>query len=401
MSDQKHDENAPNGPQVIDLEAEEIRSDAEATAARAEDQSKDAPREEWSPPPAAPKQRSGGAAKWIVAGLILGALGGGWLYRDVLSSYLPSSEMTALAEKVGALEVNNSNLESQVAALQQMAQGAADSATAAKDASAAAAEQIGKADQGLAALGTKLQSTDQRLSAAEEAITSAAADLDSFRKSLSSGGAATAAGAPADTAALAALAQRIDALEKDVASLKSGAAVSGQANVTAALSQALADLKAKVAAGTSYAAENERITRMVPAAAGLDVVSAHAADGVPTAQQLAAQLRGLIPSLPAPAKPAAEDNSYFGTLMKSLSGIVTIREIGDTDWRSVAEKAAAFADAGDLTQAIATITAAEGDKPVPLTQWRDMAAARLQLDAALEQVSEAVLRQIAALGGAQ
>jgi hypothetical protein len=36
-----------------------------------------------------------------------------------------------------------------------------------------------------------------------------------------------------------------------------------------------------------------------------------------------------------------------------------------------------------------------------LVQWRDRAAARLQLEAALAEVSDAVLRQIAALGGAQ
>ena len=67
----------------------------------------------------------------------------------------------------------------------------------------------------------------------------------------------------------------------------------------------------------------------------------------------------------------------------------------------MAEKAAAFAEAGDLNQAIAVIDGAEGEKPMALTQWRDRAAARLQLEAALAQVSEAVLRQIAALGGAQ
>ena len=39
--------------------------------------------------------------------------------------------------------------------------------------------------------------------------------------------------------------------------------------------------------------------------------------------------------------------------MKSLSGIVTIRDIGETDWPRLAEKAAAFAEAGDLNQAIA------------------------------------------------
>ena len=395
MSDQTPEDAAPK---VIDLQAEEIRAEAETPAfTQPEKDSTAEPQTDWTPP--APRNRRGGAAKWIIAGLILGAIGGGWLYRDVLSSYLPSDGMIALTEKVAALEVNTGNLASQLAALQQTAQGAADTAAAAKDASSAAAAQSGKADEGLAALAAKLQATDQRLSAAEDAIKAAAADLGSFRKSLSSAGSASGS-APVDTAALAALAQRIDALEKDVAGLKSGTGVPGQANATAALSQALSDLKAKVAAGTSYAAESERISRMAPAAAGLDVVSSFAADGVPTAQQLAEQLTALIPSLPEAAKPAADDNSYFGWVMKSLSGIITIREIGDTGWRQVAEKAEAFAEAGDLTQAIAAIDSAEGDKPVALAHWRDMAAARLQLDGALEQLSEAVLRQIAAQAGA-
>jgi hypothetical protein len=67
----------------------------------------------------------------------------------------------------------------------------------------------------------------------------------------------------------------------------------------------------------------------------------------------------------------------------------------------LAEKASAFAEAGDLPQAIALIDAAEGAKPSAISQWRDRAVARLKLEAALDTVSQAVLRQIAALGGAQ
>ena len=62
---------------------------------------------------------------------------------------------------------------------------------------------------------------------------------------------------------------------------------------------------------------------MVPAAAGLDVVAADAAEGLPDAKGLAAELRAAIPALPQPEAPPAEDDSYFGTLMKSLSGIIT------------------------------------------------------------------------------
>ena len=93
--------------------------------------------------------------------------------------------------------------------------------------------------------------------------------------------------------------------------------------------------------------------------------------------------------------------SYWNALLGGLSGIVTIRDIGEADWPQLAEKAASLAEAGDITGAIAVIEGAEGSKPSALTQWRDRAAARLKIEAAVMQVSEAVLRQIAALGGGQ
>lgn len=393
----QHDDTGSR-PQVIDLEAEEIRSAQETQSPAAE-----APREEaeqaFTPPPPARKPR--GASGWIIAALILGALGGGWLYRGVLSSYLPSNEMVALRNQVAALEQNNTDLGSQIATVRQ----AADGATAAAAAASAAAAQAGEAAKAAAAdisgVGGKADAAAQQAAALGEQIASLRSDLDGLRTALSSAPAASGGTAsPADAAALAALGQRIDALEKDMASLKAGSGAAAQAGSTAALSQALSDLKAKVAAGTSFQAEYERIARMVPAASGLEVVAADAAAGIPDARGLAAELRAAIPALPQPAAPAAEDDSYFGTLMKSLSGIISIRPIGDTDWPQVADKAAAFAEANDLTQAIAVIDAAEGEKPMALSQWRDRAAARLALEAAVNQVSEAVLRQIAAGGGA-
>jgi hypothetical protein len=130
-------------------------------------------------------------------------------------------------------------------------------------------------------------------------------------------------------------------------------------------------------------------------------VGARAAEGLPNAAGLVAELRAAIPALPQPEAPAAEDGSYLGSLMNSLSGVLNVRTIGEADWPGVAGQAADFAEAGDLNQAIAVIDAAEGEKPMALVQWRDRAAARLQLEAALAEVSDSVLRQIAALGGAQ
>lgn len=395
-----HDD-AGSKPQVIDLQAEELPSDSEAPAAAAEEAAR-ADAEQASAPPPPPKRRSG-AAGWIIAALILGALGGGFAYRGVLSDYLPSNRMVALQNQVAALEQNNGALASQLAQVKQQADGAAQAAAAASDAAAQAADAAKSTAAQIADADGRIATSGQQVDALAAALKAARADLDQLRKSISSAPAAAASGgaaAPADAAVLAALGQRIDALEKDVASLKAGTGAGSQANVTAALSQALADLKAKVAAGTSFQAEYERIARMVPAAPGLDVIAASAGEGVPDAKGLAAELRAAVPSLPQAEAPPPEDDSWFGSAMKSLSGIVSIRPIGDTDWRQLAEKAAAFAEAGDLTQAIGVIDAGEGEKPMALTQWRDRAAARLKLEAAVSQLSEAVLRQIAALGGA-
>ena len=395
----QHDDTGSK-PQVIDLEAEEVRSAADAaspTAGEARDDAAPA----YTPPPPARKQR--GASAWIIAAVILGALGGGWLYRDVLSSYLPSNEMVALKNQVAALEQNNTDLANQVTSVKQAVDGAAQAAAAASDAAAQAGDAAKAAAAQAADMGGRIGQSDERIAALGDALKAARGDLDALRKSISDAPAAAQSGgaaSPADAAVLAALGQRIDALEKDVASLKAGSGAASQAGSTAALSQALSDLKAKVAAGTSFQAEYERIARMVPAASGLDVVASAAAEGLPDAKGLAAELTAAIPSLPQAEAPAAEDDSYLGMVMQQLSGFISIRPIGDTDWRQVAEKAAAFAEAGDLTQAIAVIEAGEGEKPMALSQWRERAAARLKLEAAVNQVSEAVLRQIAASGGA-
>lgn len=409
MSDQRNDDQGPVRPQVIDLEAEEIRTEAEAPRAAEEPgaASDDTQSSAGYPPPPKPQQRGrSGTAAWIVAALILGAIGGGWLYRDVLAGYFPSNQMRALQTRLATLETSSGGLSAELAALKQAADAASKAAAAAAEGANAARLDASAAMAEASGLRPRVDENGQRLAAAEDALKTAGANLAALRNAVSSAPAGTAGAAPgpADTAALTALAQRIDALEKDVASLKSSASATatgegGQASVTSALSQALSDLKAKVAAGAPFAEEHERIARMVPAAAGLETVGARAAEGLPNAQGLTEELRAAIPALPQPAAPAAQDDSYLGSLMKSLSGVITIRPIGETDWPGVAERAATFAEAGDLNQAIAVIDGAEGEKPMALTQWRDRAAARLQLEAALAEVSDAVLRQITALGG--
>jgi hypothetical protein len=211
------------------------------------------------------------------------------------------------------------------------------------------------------------------------------------------GSAVPVAGAPVDGTALAALTSRIDALEKEVASLKSSQG-SGSADMSV-LSQSLADLKAKIASGVGYGPELERIQRLAPAAPGLDVLALNAAQGLPDAKGLAAELNGLAETLPKPAAIVSEDDgSMLSNAWKALSGLVRVRNIGEADWPASARAAGALAEQGEVRQAIDQLNAVEDTKPAGLAEWIERAESRLKLDAATDAVSEAVLRVIAAKG---
>ncbi len=141
---------------------------------------------------------------------------------------------------------------------------------------------------------------------------------------------------------------------------------------------------------------------MVPAAAGLDVLETHANEGLPAAQGLASELRAAIPALPkSDSTTTPENTGYWDSVWNAVTSVVTIRNIGEADWPAIAEECASLAASGDLAQAIARIDAAEGTVPSALGQWRDRAAARLKLEAALVQMADAVQRQIVSLGGGQ
>ena len=374
---QKTDDNDPIKPQVIDLNAEEVTVDEEPRPA--------------DPPPvqSAPAARKAGSAKWIALALLLGVAGGAWAYRDMLSAYLPSDAVTALQARVEVLEANGRTQADQIAVIDQSAGSAGKLAAgleqSVKDSAAAAAE----AKSGLAALG-------ERLAANEQALTQLRGDLDALRTAASKG---TGTGGTVDNSALVALGQRIDALEKDMASLKAGSGKADAAASTAALSQALCDLKAKVAAGVPY---NDEYDAHCPHGAG----SGRPRRSGAQCRRGPAGCRGACRrAARRHSRPAAAGRcrSCRGRRLPrtgpstSLSGIVTIRDIGETDWPQLAEKAAALAEAGDLHQAIDVIDQAEGEKPVALIQWRDRAAGAAALDRrARSGGSEAVLRQIAA-----
>jgi hypothetical protein len=332
-------------------------------------------------PPSA--KRSKYRVYYAGAALLATAIGGGWFYKDVLSNYLPSDHVQAMAEKIVTLEKSNATLREQLNTVDKLAI----QLTSDMDA-------LEGKEQKLASLAEEFQKSATtntgKLLSLEKTYAETKKSLEelAFRPVADSSGSVD----------LSVLQQRLADLEKDVASLKVKPAE--PVDNTAALSQNLSDLKAKIAAGTSFRDEYDRVQRMVPAAAGLDVLEQHAALGLPDAKGLAFELKGIISELPKPDLPvaASDTESWWDSVSRSLSDLITIKVEGEADWPNTAAAAVAFAEAGDLPQAFEHLSAVEATKPVGVQQWLDRAAARISVEKALQSVEEAVLRVIAAKG---
>jgi hypothetical protein len=334
-----------------------------------------------------PARKAGRGKTTLVLGaglIVVSAVAGGWLYRDFLASYLPSDQVQAMATRVDTLEATSKTMSGKLDAVV----GLTDEIKSQLGAAQLAAE---NADKLATTLTTESASTKETMVALQSALQKANAAVDDLKKKISTASSGTVS---IDTSGLAA---RLDTVEKDLASLKQ--AGNNAHNDQAILSQALADLKAKIAAGTAYANEFERVKRMVPAADGLDVLSSTAAQGLPNTQGLANELKAIAVNLPkAEATPPVQDESWWGSAVNMMSGLITVKTAGAADWQEVANQSAGLAEQGDLGKAVSSLEHAEGVLPVELQKWHDKAAARLSLESALQKTGDAVMRQIAAKG---
>jgi hypothetical protein len=318
----------------------------------------------------------------LAVALLAGFGLGGWAYRDLLSSYLPSNQVTTLQDTVASLDKARSDAEAKAKSLEALTQKLGTDVSALQN-------RLQELEPKQAALEQNLIAEAQRLSALDEAQTKLATELKALASAPSPVSGEAAALVPPDLLA------RLETVEKDLAALKAG--ISAKPDTTA-LSQSLSDLKAKVEAGIAFKSEYDRLAQFVPAAAGLETLGQYAELGLPDAKGLATELAALTPTLPKPesATQADAEQGWFESLGEVLGSVITIRESGVVDWQALAAQAQVFADAGDLAQAISTVDAAEGAKPVALQQWRDRAAQRLLLEQALAETSQSVTRELAA-----
>ncbi len=368
---------SPVRPTVIDLDPDEVTVEREAPHAS------HTPHAE--PPPPPPPRRSGsyGGIAFLAA-LAVGGIAGGWIYRDLLSSYFPSDNVQLIAQRVDIIGKGHETLATQVQALERLGEQLTSDVNALETAA------------GSATSGQKV--LQEEFAATRSSVTALQSQIDETRKALANVASnpppALTGETPPSVIIPPDVAQRLATLEQDVAALK--AQKTGMPDA-AVLTQTIADLKAKIEAGAAYGEESDRIVRLLPAAGGLDVLAAHAATGLPNAKGLATELAALKPSLPTPEiKVLPSEPGFWDRFGEMLSSVITIRDLDAVNWQQVAEKAIALADAGDLPQAIAAVDEPEGALPAGLQQWRDRAAARISLEAALGDVVAAASRVQAA-----
>jgi hypothetical protein len=335
-----------------------------------------------------PRQTSRG---WVVplAALCIGAIGGGWLYRNLIFSYLPPDQVTMLESKIAALESAKAEADTQAALLSRLAEQL-------KSDVDQIVTSASTANKNTSALKTSQDVFATRVTKVETTLAETAKRLDTVNSAIATIGQSASPGRPIDTTAMVALASRVETLEQDLATFKQGKTQSTNAT---ALLQNLSDLKFRIDAGAPYASELATLATILPAAEGLNVLAASADKGVANGAALTAELETLAPSLPGAAPPPAPaEQGYMEWVTGWFDGLVTVKTIGDTDWQQIAREALAFARTGNLQHAIGVIDKIETTKPESLTDWRNRAEARVNLDAALSRLSDAVLRQSAAKG---
>lgn len=333
--------------------------------------------------PAKPKRRYGtyGAG---VAALVMSAVAGAWLYRDVLATYLPSDQLHAMAARVDAVELANKQTAQKLDAVV----GLTDEIKSQLGAAQAAAEDARKL-----ASNAKADTGDSKakLAALEKSLGLASAAVDELKGKVSSGTTTIVSG---DTSGLTV---RVDKLEKDFMSLKD---LNASAKVQSSqLSQSYADLKAKIAAGSNYQTELESIGAIIPAAEGLDVLGPDAAKGILTPQALSESLKNFAATAVKTAEaPVEKDDSWWWKTAGLFSGLITIRNTGVVDWAQLALQGNDLMQNGQLADAVKLLEQHLDTMPQALQDWRIAANKRIAADLALDQLGRAVARQITARG---
>ena len=244
------------------------------------------------------------------------------------------------------------------------------------------------------AAGLKVDASDvkSKLKALDKSLGLANAAVDDLKNKIASGISNT--GSPD----VSGLTSRVEKLESGLAAVNNRPIATAKADA-AQLTQGLTNLSAKIASGASYQDEIKLLSQMIPSAEGLDLLNSNAKTGVVTKQALAAGLKEFVEKTANPVVVAeVKDDSWWGRTSAIFSGLITIKSVGEVDWKQVASQAVGLVNSDQTAEAVKLLEQNLDTLPQTLQDWRVNAAKRVAVDQALELVNRAVTREIAARG---
>jgi hypothetical protein len=191
---------------------------------------------------------------------------------------------------------------------------------------------------------------------------------------------------------------RIGRLEQEIVSLREQEAQRvGQAEADTALGRTYAALTQRIGAGEPFAEELDAVSAELPNAPGLQTLRPIAGEGAPTVAQLQARLEEIAAGLPQaePDAVTAEGDGFFGTIGQRLQGMVTVRRADEADMPVALDRALEALQRNDVQAAITQIEQVSEAPPDEIANWLADARARRDVEAGLDELSDAVLRQFA------
>ena len=304
-----------------------------------------------------------------IAIALICAVAGGWFYRDWLSGYFPPEQVQELSKRVASIESTTKDNQKRVDAVVALTEELKAKLSAAQSAADKSAKQNADTATQMQNSATDIASLKQDV----EKLSAATAELQA-RPSGSVG------------AVDPALAQRLAALEKQIAAAPS----IGPATAVSDFTANLKTLKTQIAQGQGFAETLAPMARALPAAPGLDVLGTERA-GLANAAALATEIDAIRASLPKPVV-QPEETGWWASIKGVFSKLVRVRSPASEDWALAATKASAFASANDLEQASALFTQPNSAPPPALKAWTDKAQRRLALDKATEAFAASLTR---------
>lgn len=242
----------------------------------------------------------------------------------------------------------------------------------------------------IGALRNDVQALDRRVTAMQASPPSPdlAAQLDALKTRIDE--AERMLSQTADRDAIATLQNRVQHLE-------SGSP--GEMLKTAAQTLARANLARAAQTSASFKREWEVLRAADPDDPAVGMLQPFADMSVPTQPSLAASFPDVSRAALAADRQANGSGNFATRLWTRLSGLISIRRVGDAQGDSNEAhlaRAQADLDRGDLSGAVKEVQAVSGPASTPLVTWRKDAEARLAVDGAVLGMNARIIQALAA-----